>query len=77
MQIDNGVTASDIPDAEWVKSSASEKDGNCVEVAKLNGGAVAVRNSRFPDGPALVFTRAEMSAFLTGAKDSEFDRMTD
>ncbi|OON80080.1 DUF397 domain-containing protein [Streptomyces tsukubensis] len=76
MQPDNGVTASEIPGAVWVKSSSSVADGNCVEVAELSGGSVAVRNSRFPDGPALVFTRAELAAFLTGARNSEFDHMT-
>jgi hypothetical protein len=34
---------------------------------------VAVRNSRDPQGPALVYTRAEISALLAGAKDGEFD----
>jgi len=31
-----------------------------------------VRNSRHPDGPALVFTAAEWDAFLSGARDGEF-----
>jgi hypothetical protein len=47
--------------------------GNCVEVAPLASGEIAMRNSRFPTGPALVYTRAEMAAFLAGAKDGEFD----
>ncbi len=58
----------------WVKSSYSgPTGGNCVEVAFLNGGAVAVRNSRHADGPTLVFTRDEWQAFLSGARDGEFD----
>jgi hypothetical protein len=32
-----------------------------------------MRNSRFPEGPALVYTRAEITAFVLGAKDGEFD----
>ncbi|MEU7551383.1 DUF397 domain-containing protein [Streptomyces sp. NPDC044571] len=76
MQVGNGVVASGIPGAVWVKSSASVGNGNCVELAALGGGAVAVRNSRFPDGPALVFTAAEIAAFIEGAKRSEFDRLT-
>ncbi len=32
-----------------------------------------MRNSRHPNGPALVYTRAEVEAFLTGVKDGEFD----
>lgn len=56
----------------WVKSSFSGPQGNCVEIARLRDGAVAVRNSRHPDGPALVFTRAEWDAFVSGAADGEF-----
>jgi len=36
---------------------------------------IAVRNSRFPTGPALVYTRAEMAAFVAGAKDGDFDHV--
>jgi hypothetical protein len=32
-----------------------------------------MRNSRFPDGPALVYTQDEITAFVLGAKDGEFD----
>src|SRR3954469_10271381 len=69
----NGVRASDIPGVEWRKSSRSGA-GNCVELAELTTrGPVAVRNSRFPDGPALVYTRAEIEALLLGVKDGDFD----
>lgn len=46
--------------------------GNCVEVAALDSGGFAVRNSRHPAGPALVFTRAEWLAFLGGVEHGEF-----
>ena len=60
----------------WRKSSYSGGEGgNCVEVACLPNGEIAVRNSRHPAGPALVYTRAEIAAFLQGAKEGEFDRM--
>ncbi|MDT0454013.1 DUF397 domain-containing protein [Streptomyces sp. DSM 40473] len=62
--------------AEWVKSSGSMGAGNCVELAKLPNGGVAVRNSRHPEGPALVYTREEVVAFLDGAKAGEFDHLT-
>jgi hypothetical protein len=68
----NGVQASRLRWAAWRKSSYSNPSGNCVETAQLPAGEVAVRNSRFPDGPALVFTRAEWDAFLLGARDGEF-----
>jgi Domain of unknown function (DUF397) len=58
----------------WIKSSFSgPTGGNCVEVAFLAGGQVAVRNSRHADGPELAFTRAEWDAFLLGARGGEFD----
>jgi hypothetical protein len=44
-----------------------------VELATLTDGSVAMRNSRFPEGPALVYTRAEIAAFVAGARDGEFD----
>jgi uncharacterized protein DUF397 len=67
----NTVQASLLGGAAWRKSSYSSPSGNCVEVAKLTGG-VALRNSRFPDGPALVFASAEWDAFLRGVKAGSF-----
>lgn len=72
-QMENGVSADTIEGVKWRKSSRSGGNGNCVEAASLPGGAVAVRNSRFPQGPALIYTREEMAAFLEGVKDGEFD----
>ena len=57
----------------WRKSRASNPRGDCVELARLDGGQVAVRNSRDPFGPTLVYTPAEIAAFLDGAKAGEFD----
>jgi hypothetical protein len=71
----NGIPALELTDVAWQKSKHSNPNGACVEVAQLPGGEVAVRNSRFPEGPALVYTRAEIAAFLAGAKDSEFDNV--
>jgi hypothetical protein len=72
--VPNGVQASSL-DVRWIKSRHSNAEGNCVEVAPLAGGGVALRNSRDPHGPALVYTHAELAAFLAGAKDGEFDHL--
>lgn len=70
----NDLTAAELSKLAWRKSRRSGASGNCVELAALPGGAgVAVRNSRQPDGPVLVYTRSEIEAFLLGAKDGEFD----
>jgi hypothetical protein len=73
MQVENGILATQLPMARWRKSQASNPSGCCVEVATLPDGAIAVRNSRDPAGPALVYTRAEVGAFMTGVKNGEFD----
>jgi Domain of unknown function (DUF397) len=69
----NGVPASQLAGARWRKSARSSAQGNCVELAQLPDRGVAVRNSRDPEGPALVFTDAELEAFLGGVKDGDFD----
>ncbi|GAA3199307.1 DUF397 domain-containing protein [Actinocorallia longicatena] len=52
----------------WRKSSASNPAGNCVEIRRLRSGSVAVRNSRHPDGAALVYASADMALFLRRLK---------
>jgi Domain of unknown function (DUF397) len=74
-QITNGISAQLLPDLEWQKSRRSNPSGNCVEMAPLPGGGFAVRNSRHPDGPALIYTRDEIVAFLEGARDGDFDNL--
>jgi hypothetical protein len=69
----NGMSADEITDVTWVKSQRSNSQGNCVELAELADGSVAMRNSRHPHGPALVYTRAEVEAMILGAKDGDFD----
>jgi len=75
MQFDNGMPADRLMMARWRKSQASNPSGSCVEIAELPGGTVAVRNSRDKSGPALVYPRAELAAFLLGIKTGEFDSL--
>ncbi|MEU5024727.1 DUF397 domain-containing protein [Streptomyces milbemycinicus] len=70
-----------IPDAstlnvEWRKSSASGGDGDCMEFA-AHEDAVAIRHSKAPNGPALLFTKSELAAMLAGVKSGEFDRLAE
>jgi Domain of unknown function (DUF397) len=73
MLVRSGIPTGKLPAARWRKSGASNPSGSCVEIAKLPGGAVAVRNSRDTEGPALIYTQAEMAAFLRRIKNDEFD----
>ncbi|MFI7707771.1 DUF397 domain-containing protein [Nonomuraea sp. NPDC049480] len=67
------MSASVLSGVAWRKSRHSNSDGSCVEVAGLPDGRIALRNSRFPGGHVLVYTRPELAAFIAGAKDGEFD----
>jgi hypothetical protein len=58
----------------WRKSTRSQTS-NCVEVAPLRTGpgAVALRDSKDPRGPVLLFNRAGWLGFIAGAKNGQFD----
>ncbi|ALC21750.1 DUF397 domain-containing protein [Streptomyces pristinaespiralis] len=74
-QVYNGMAATELRGVVWQKSRHSNSQGSCVELARLPDGDVAMRNSRHPDGPALVYTPAEIEALLLGVKDGEFDHL--
>jgi hypothetical protein len=57
---------------EFRKSSFSSGDRECVEVATNAPGAVAVRDSKDPDGPVLRFTPAAWTAFRTALAQGRF-----
>ena len=65
MDLGSGVVRrSRLRAGEWRKSSHSNPSGNCVETALLPSGWVAIRDSKSPGGPVLVFTPSQWAAFL-------------
>jgi hypothetical protein len=54
--------------AIWRKSARVNNGGNCVEVARNLTGIVAVRDSKDPEGPALIFSPADREAFTAEVK---------
>ncbi|MDT3395126.1 DUF397 domain-containing protein [Streptomyces sp. B1866] len=56
----------------WQKSSHSLAQSDCVETA-VAGPRVAVRDSKNPTGPALLFGRDSVHAFLEGVKSGAFE----
>ncbi|MGW7694682.1 DUF397 domain-containing protein [Streptomyces asiaticus] len=62
-------TTRDVSAALWRKSSYSNGDGgDCVEVADNLPGLVPVRDSKAPDGPALLFPAGSWAAFIASLK---------
>jgi hypothetical protein len=67
----NGMPAAGLGDVSWRLVVSPEGAG--VELARLSDGQVAVRNAADPQGPALIYTRAEIEAFIGGVQDGDFD----
>ena len=61
---------------DWRTSSHSQGQGECVEVADLDDGGRAVRDSKDRTGPMLRFAAAEWTAFRSGVRGGEFDGPT-
>ncbi|MBB4705705.1 DUF397 domain-containing protein [Sphaerisporangium siamense] len=59
------------PAVEW-RTAARCTTKNCVEVAIVDG-LIAVRDSKDPANPALLYTESEWQVFIDGAKNGEFD----
>lgn len=64
----------DLTGAVWHKSTRSGGQGDCVEVAMNLPGIVAVRDTKDPNSPELVFSDSEWRAFIGGVTDGEFTK---
>jgi hypothetical protein len=75
----NGMSAVELGDhVAWRKSRRSNSSGNCVQFARLEeraGGAglVGLRDSKHPDGPALIFPAAEIAEWVADLKSGRHD----
>jgi hypothetical protein len=68
------MSAPDLAGMVWRKSSRSNGNGNvCVEIARTAAHG-AVRDSKNPAGPMLVFGADPLTSFLTAAKHGIFDQ---
>ena len=64
----------DLSRAKWFKSTKSDATRECVEVAFLDSGLVGVRDSKNPNGPALVFAPGEWDVFTGEVQNGAFQR---
>ncbi|MEV0535074.1 DUF397 domain-containing protein [Kitasatospora sp. NPDC050463] len=62
----------DLSKAMWFKASYSNNGGTCVEVTADFPGLVPVRDSKDPEGPALVFPSDAWQSFVAGVQAGEF-----
>lgn len=66
------MNGTDLPNVYWRKSRYSNHEASCVEVADLDGGQRAVRDSKNPAGPALLVGPAQWSAFTAAIGSGDF-----
>jgi uncharacterized protein DUF397 len=71
---DSDIRAATPRAVAWRKSSYSNPSGECVEIAPLSARSVAVRDSKYPGGGVLVFTRAAWTTFLADVSGGD-DRL--
>jgi len=71
-----GETTRPVAGSAWTKSSLSHANGNCVEIADIEGGQVGMRDSKDITGPVLGISPEEWRAFLGGVRNGEFDNLS-
>ncbi len=71
--IHNGISAARLDGVAWRKSQRSNSQGACVELARLDSATVAMRNSRDPQGTALIYPAGAVRALVSALRAGEFD----
>ncbi|HEX6453467.1 MAG TPA: DUF397 domain-containing protein [Trebonia sp.] len=71
----NGISAAELDDAVWRKSQRSNSQGACVELARLDSATVAMRNSRDPQGTALIYSADAVRAMVGALRSGQFDHL--
>ncbi|MEV4383572.1 DUF397 domain-containing protein [Streptosporangium sp. NPDC049644] len=69
------MNKTDLSGTTWRKSSLSDGQNNCVEVATLTDESVGVRDSKSPNGSTLIFSSSDWHIFVNGIKAGEFDNL--
>jgi hypothetical protein len=69
----NGICAAQLEGAAWRKSQRSNSQGACVELARLDSATVAMRNSRDPQGTALIYPAGAVRAMISALRSGEFN----
>ena len=72
-EIYNGISATLLDGAAWRKSERSNSQGACVELARLDSTTVAMRNSRDPEGTALIYPADAVRAMVSALRAGDFD----
>lgn len=71
--IHNGISAAQLTGVAWRKSQRSNSQGACVELARLDSATVAMRNSRDPQGTALIYPASAVRAMVSALRAGEFN----
>ncbi len=71
--IHNGISAAQLEGVAWRKSQRSNSQGACVELARLDSATVAMRNSRDPQGTALIYPAGAVRAMVDALRTGEFN----
>ncbi|WP_433498912.1 DUF397 domain-containing protein [Sphaerimonospora sp. CA-214678] len=72
-KIENWPSSATLAGSAWRKSRHSNPNGNCVELTVLPNERVAMRNSRHPAGPVLIYGISDIAGFIRSVKEGEFD----